>query len=209
MSPAFIARDHAAAYANDLIGDSREVEYGGFLLSKDNYYYATLPMRSEGSLFRPDRVLSKGLNGDTLPPEGYVIEGMLHSHVVFPRALLMQASESDLQENVFSLMDLRTAIAFRHNYPAFYLSTPDRSLICYVSTDSAQERAFQPLLLLVHSGVPGHLEQSYPTGLFLPSHLLSMVHIAGELSVVQAGSFRQPKSQWPVIFFRPTISLMG
>ena len=189
LSPAFIAVDHAAAYANDLIGDRRDVEYGGFLLSKDDQYYATLPVRSEGYLFRPDSVLSKGLSGDILPPEGYVIEGMYHSHVVFPRPLLMLVSESDLQENFFSLMDLRTAIAFRHNYPRFYLATPDKSLICYVSTDSAQERALQPLLMLVHSGVPGHLEQSYPTGLFLPSHLLSMVYIAGEFSVVKAGSF--------------------
>ena len=189
LSPAFISADDAAVYAHDLIGNRQDKEYGGFILSKDARFYATLPVGSDGNLFRPSDVLFRASNGDMEPPAGYVIEGLYHSHTAFQRTVLPGDSESELQDNFFSLMDLRTAIAFRHNYPRFYLSSADKSLICYVASGSAQEQALEPLLMLVHPETPNHLEQSYPPSIFLPSHLLSMVYVAGELTVVHAGSF--------------------
>ena len=53
LSPAFISADDAAVYAHDLIGARREEEYGGFVLSKDNHYFVTIPQSSAGALFRP------------------------------------------------------------------------------------------------------------------------------------------------------------
>ncbi|MEB0204725.1 DUF4329 domain-containing protein [Pseudomonas sp. CCC3.1] len=189
LSPAFITSDDAAVYAHDLIGSRRNKEYGGFILSKDHHYYATLPVSSGGSLFRPSDVLARSPEGDMLPPEGYVIEGLYHSHTAFKRTTLVGDPESDLQDNFFSLMDLRTAITFRHNYARFYLSNPDKSLICYVASGSPAEQALEPLLMLVHPGTPDHLEQSFAPSIFLPSHLLSMVYGAGELTIIQSGTF--------------------
>lgn len=189
LSPRFISADDAAVYAHDLIGNRRDKEFGGFILSKDGRFYATLPVCSDGNLFRPSDVLSRASNGDMVPPQGYVLEGLYHSHAAFQRTILAGDPESELQDNFFSLMDLRMAIAFRHNYPRLYLSSVDQSLICYAASGSAQELALEPLLMLVHPQTPDHLEQSYPPSIFLPSHLLSMVHVAGELTVVLAGSF--------------------
>ena len=189
LSPAFISPDDAAVYAHDLIGSRRDEEYGGFILSKDHYHYATLPVSSEGSLFHPSDVLARSPSGDMVPPEGYVIEGLYHSHTEVQRARVACDPENDLHENFFSLMDLRTAIAFRHNYARFYLSNPDKSLICYMASGSPTEQALEPLLMLVHPGTPGHLEQSDTSGIFLPSHLLTLVYGAGALSVILAGSF--------------------
>ena len=110
LSPAFISADDAAVYAHDLIGDQREEEFGGFILSKDHQYFATIPQSSEGTLFRPADVLSLGENGDILPPKGYAIEGLYHSHTVFAHPLNISDEERALQDNLFSMMDLRTAI---------------------------------------------------------------------------------------------------
>lgn len=189
LSPAFISADDAAVYAHDLIGNQREEEFGGFILSKDHQYFATIPQSSEGTLFRPADVLSLGENGDILPPEGYAIEGLYHSHTVFAHPLNLSDEERALQDNFFSMMDLRTAISFRHNYGRFYLSNPDGSLLCYVSSDSQLERALMPVFRLVHPGPPGHLEQSDAENVLLPSDFLAMVYLAGELSVVCPGTF--------------------
>lgn len=189
LSPAFISADDAGVYAHDLIGSRRDKEYGGFILSKDDHYFATLPISSGGTLFNPSEVLSRAPNGDMVPPEGYAIEGLYHSHAAFQRTVLVDDPESLLQDNFFSLMDLRTAIAFRHNYPRFYLSNIDQSLICYFASGSPSEQALEPLLMLVHPGTPDHLEQSFAPSIFLPSHFLSMVYAAGQVMVVSAGSF--------------------
>lgn len=189
LSPRFISADDAAVFAHDLIGNRRDKEYGGFILSKANHYYATLPVSGGASLFNPSDVLTRSSNGDMLAPAGFAIEGLYHSHAAFQRIILAGNPESDLQDNFFSLMDLRTAIAFRHNYSRFYLSNIDHSLICYVASGSPQEQALEPLLMLVHPDTPDHLEQAHPPSIFLPSHLLSMVYVAGELRVVQGGSF--------------------
>ena len=189
LSPAFITPDDAAVYAHDLIGSRRDEEYGGFILRKDHYHYATLPMSSEGSLFRPSDFLARSPSGDLLPPAGYVIEGLYHSHSAVQRARVASDPENDLKDNFFSLMDLRTAIAFRHNYARLYLSNVDNSLICYRASGSPTEQALEPLLMLVHPGIPGHLEQYGTSNFFMASHLLTLVYGAGALSVVLAGSF--------------------
>lgn len=189
LSPAFITPDDAAVYAHDLIGSRRDKEYGGFILSKDHHHYATLPVSSEGSLFRPSDVLERSPEGDMLPPEGYVIEGLYHSHTAIQRADVARDPENELQDNFFSLMDLRTAISFRHNYARFYLSNADKSLICYVAIGSPTEQALEPLLRLVHPGTPGHLEQQSTNSIFLPSHLLTLVYSGGTLTVLQPGAF--------------------
>ncbi|MQU07016.1 hypothetical protein [Pseudomonas helleri] len=189
LSPAFITPDDAAVYAHDLIGSRRDKEYGGFILSKDHYHYATLPVSSEGSLFRPSDVLERSPEGGMLPPAGYVIEGLYHSHAAFQRADATRDPENELQDNFFSLMDLRTAISFRHNYARFYLSNADKSLICYIASGSPTEQALEPLLRLVHPGTPGHLEQQSTNSIFLPSHLLTLVYSGGTLTVLQPGAF--------------------
>lgn len=99
LSPRFISADDAAVYAHDLIGNRRDKEYGGFILSKDGRFYATLPVCSDGNLFRPSDVLSRASNGDMVPPQGYVLEGLYHSHAAFQRTILAGDPESELQDN--------------------------------------------------------------------------------------------------------------
>lgn len=194
LSPAFISADDAAVYAHDLIGARREEEYVGFVLSKDNHYFVTIPQSSAGALFRPSDVLSTGENGDILPPQGYAIEGIYHSHTVFPRTASLSEDENDLLDNFFSMMDLRTAVFFRHNYPRFYLSNPDGSLLRYISTDSEWERALIPLFRVIHPGPVGHLAQPAPDNSLLPSDLLAMIHLAGDLRVICPGVFWRRRS---------------
>ena len=65
LSPAFLTADDAARYAHDLIGDQRDVEYGGVILrSTKGKYYATKPIKGQSRFFEPEKVLSTDAPSD-------------------------------------------------------------------------------------------------------------------------------------------------
>lgn len=81
LSPAFLTPDDAARYAHDLIGDQRDVEYGGVILrSTKGKYYATRPIKGQGRLFDAEKVLSTDAQGHFISPSGFVCYGFYHSH---------------------------------------------------------------------------------------------------------------------------------
>lgn len=72
LSPPFLSPDDAARFAHELIGDHRDVQYGGAILkNKREQYFATRPVRGAPSLFRPERVMSTNPLGRFRHPPGY------------------------------------------------------------------------------------------------------------------------------------------
>lgn len=188
LSAAFISADDAAVFAHEQIGAIRNgIVYGGFILGKDGHFFATLPHAGGHSSFDPAQVLSLSDNGEFLPVAGYSIEAIYHSNTSLYRVPWAVHQESDLQDNFFSIFDLNLAITYKHNYPRFYLSCPDKCLLSYVASGSDLERAIQPLLSRTHPHYPGILERAYDTGSLMPSHLIGLVVLMGQLSVVLPG----------------------
>ena len=81
LSPAFVSADDAARYAHRLIGDFRNVEYGGAILKDaQGRYYATRPVRDQSGSFNPTRVISTDAQGLFITPAGYTCYALYHSH---------------------------------------------------------------------------------------------------------------------------------
>lgn len=188
LSPAYISADDAAVYAHTLIAAIKsDVVYGGFILAKHNRYYATLPQSGSGLSFDPASVLSLSEEGLFLPIEGYTIEGMYHSNTTIDRVAWTVHSESELQDSFFSIQDLSLAIRYRHNYPRFYLSCPDKGVLSYIASGSDLEQALLPLFTRTRPQHPSTFERAYDLGSLMPSHLIGLICLAGDLSVVLPG----------------------
>lgn len=189
LSPAFISADDAAVYAHELIAAIKNgIVYGGFILARQNRYYATLPHAGSSTSFDPADVLSLSDEGLFLPIQGYTIEGMYHSNTSIQRMPWQVHEESELQDNFFSIHDLNQAIRYKHNYPRFYLSCPDKCVLSYVASGSDLEKALLPLLSRMRALYPGTFERAYDLGSLMPSDLIGLICLAGELSIVLAGA---------------------
>lgn len=81
LSPPFLSADDAALFAHRLIGDHRDVQYGGAILKNNlGQYFATRPVKAHGALFKPERVMSKDASGKFRHPPGYTCVAFYHSH---------------------------------------------------------------------------------------------------------------------------------
>lgn len=188
LSPAFISADDAAVYAHELIVAIKNgIVYGGFILSKNHQFFATLPQAGALHSFDPAQVLSLSPEGNFLPMAGYVIEGMYHSNTSLYRVPWAVHEESELQDNFFSIQDLNMAMRYRDNYPRFYLSCPDKCVLSYTASGTDFERALWPLFTRTRPHYPGTFERAYDLGSLMPSHLVGLMAVAGQLCVVLPG----------------------
>lgn len=188
LSPAFISADDAAVYAHELIVAIKNgIVYGGFILSKDHQFFATLPQGGAQHSFDPGKVLSLSPRGVFLPPPGYAIEGLYHSNTALYRVPWAVHEESVLQDNFFSIQDLNIAMRYHQNYPRFYLSCPDKCVLSYIASGSDYERALWPLFTRTRTQYPGTFERAYDLGSLMPSHLIGLMAVAGQLCVVLPG----------------------
>lgn len=193
LSPAFISADDAAVHAHELIDAVRNgVVYGGFILSQNHQFFATLPQAGGQHTFNPAQVLSLSPEGDFVPMAGYAIEGIYHSNTSMYRVPWAVHEESEMQDNFFSIQDLNMAMRYRHNYPRFYLSCPDKCVLSYTASGSDAERALWPLFSRTRANYPGTLERAYDLGSLMPSHLIGLMAVTGQLCIVLAGG-RWPK----------------
>lgn len=152
LSPAFLTPDDAARYAHDLIGDQRDVEYGGVILrSTKGKYYATRPIKGQGRLFDAEKVLSTDAQGHFISPPGFVCYGFYHSHPLNFAEIKDYFTDWSKEDVVtamsfFSPPDI--AFTIQHNFftNTHYLSGLNGSLIKYVSSGSKEESEYYPKL---------------------------------------------------------------
>lgn len=179
LSPPFAYPDDAARYAHEMIGDRREVEYGGVILQRqDGLFLATLPVQGESRMFQHDRVLSTDADNNFLHPPGYTCYAFYHSHPnnyeEVKRYFPSWSKESvETSMNFFSPPDVIFTVGMRGFARAGYLSGLNGSLIKYVPSGSDAEHA---------------LVQAYQKGIIRAKRLIEYVHelsAAGELSVIQ------------------------
>lgn len=179
LSPPFAYPDDAARYAHEMIGDQREVEYGGVILQRqDGLFLATLPVQGESRMFQHDRVLSTDADNNFLHPPGYTCYAFYHSHPnnyeEVKRYFPSWSKESvETSMNFFSPPDVIFTVGMRGFAQAGYVSGLNGSLIKYVPSGSDAEHA---------------LVQAYQRGIIRAKRLIEYVHelsAAGELSVIQ------------------------
>jgi len=188
LSRAYICADDAAVYVHEQLSTPRDREYGGFILKSDvGQFFATMPVCGDQYVFDLAQVLTLAENGDFVPPQGYTIEGMYHSHWVTSGMHNESHREHAFRDGFFSVADLSTAIRYRHNYPRFYLSGHRGSLIVYKPSGSDFEKALLPNISRDSRGWPGILEQAHLRGSLLSSQLIALVAASGDLRVVVAG----------------------
>ncbi|SDL10190.1 protein of unknown function [Pseudomonas libanensis] len=156
LSPAFITADDAARWAHERIGRRREVEYGGVVLKRGNYYHATTPIPDLRNSFDHKRLLARDSEGHFIAPDGYAAEAFYHSHPAdaaqiqshFPS---FTADQVLLFNNFYSGFDQLFSIQNRAFAKAHYFSGPDDVLLKYVSSGSAIESKLAQII----RGEPG------------------------------------------------------
>lgn len=193
LSPAFLTADDAARYAHDLIGDQRDVEYGGVILRRGSgKYYATRPVKGQTRFFEPEKVLSIDAQGYFITPEGFVCEGFYHSHPLNFAEIKDHFTHWTKEDAVtalsfFSPSDI--AFTIQHNYftRTHYLSGLNGSLIKYVSSGSRDEALYYPTLTnLADPQTP------YPVTT-MQDYILKVASI-GQLSVLQTSEIWSGKT---------------
>lgn len=184
LSPAFAYADDAARYVHELIGDRRDVEYGGVVLRRpDGQFFATLPVKGDEAGFNFEAVLSTDSRGDVQHPAGYHCVAFYHSHPnTFNtlRAWITSWSTEAIQtmNSFFSPPDFIHIVRQRAFAPATYLSGLNGSLIKYVASGSSDEQA---LAVRFRQETQAEFDQSKTVLDFI----LPMAR-AGELSVLQS-----------------------
>jgi len=145
LSPAFINPDDAARFAHELIGDFREVEYGGMILKDaQGHYVATRPVRGKTNTFDPALVASSNAQGKFIHPPGYTCYALYHSHPnnydVLQR-LLPGWSRAEINTAVqfFSSYDIGLNAFNAYFAPVHYLSAVNGVLLKYEASGSAFE----------------------------------------------------------------------
>lgn len=152
LSPAFLTADDAARYAHDLIGDQRDVEYGGVILrSTKGKYYATKPIKGQSRFFEPEKVLSTDARGHFITPAGFTCLGFYHSHPLNFAEIKDYFTGWSKEDAVTALSFFSPGdIAFTIQHSFFtrthYLSGLNGSLIKYVSSGSKEESDYYPKL---------------------------------------------------------------
>lgn len=80
LSPAFVSADDAARFAHELIGDLRNVGYGGLILQNaQGRFVATRPVKLTGEDFTPQQFISSDAKGLLKHPPGYTCHAFYHS----------------------------------------------------------------------------------------------------------------------------------
>lgn len=147
LSPAFVSTDDAARYAHRLIGDYRSAEYGGAILrDAQGFYYATRPVKGKTGSFDPTLVISTNRQGQFIHPAGYTCQAFYHSHPAnydemqraFRRWTEVQVI---VAVNFFSNIDVLLNSQNAYFARVHYLSGVNGSLLRYVASGSAAERA--------------------------------------------------------------------
>ena len=184
LSPAFLNPDDAARFAHELIGDRRNVEYGGAILKdRQGRYFATRPVRGKATSFNPELIMARDAGGAFIQPAGYTCYAFYHSHPDNYDALQAHfghwsAPDIHLQVSFFSVNDLLATIINAEFAPAHYLSGVNGSLIKYVTSGSALERA---LLLKLYKDIRAGV-QSFDS----MTESVRAVAEAGTLTVIQS-----------------------
>lgn len=199
LSPAFDHPDDAARYVHTAIGNRRDKEYGGFILKRsDDKYVATEPISGQTFLFDPNEVFPRNdEEGYVIYPAGHEDYAVYHSHPTqFAGLSLWSDAEKATYPNSFSAADIYSVIDEKDLSPASYLSGPDGSLIKYLVSDSALERA-----LFKRVSGPSHLpdaadlsevHQRLQAKTLMPSDVVRLLAAAGELWVVVGSALWGP-----------------
>ncbi|AZE82019.1 hypothetical protein C4J98_0578 [Pseudomonas orientalis] len=161
-SPPFVSADDAARWAHVMIGQRRDVEYGGVILKRGNRYYATHPIPDRRHTFDHKLLLAKDGEGRFIAPDDYSAEGFYHSHPAdavqirtnFPG---FTADQVTLFNNFFSEADQLFSIENRAFAKVHYFSGPDEVLLKYVSSGSADEKKVEQHL----RGGPGETSSDF------------------------------------------------
>ena len=147
LSPAFFSPDDAARFAHHLIGDFRSAEYGGAILKDaQGFYYATRPVKGKTGAFDPTLVISTNSQGHFIQPPGYTCYALYHSHPDNYDALKRgfgrwTEAQVHVAVNFFSNIDLLLNNQNAYFSRVHYLSGVNGSLLKYVASGSAKERA--------------------------------------------------------------------
>lgn len=147
LSPAFVSPDDAARFAHHLIGDFRSAEYGGAILKDaQGFYYATRPVKGKTGAFDPTLVISTNPQGHFIQPPGYTCYALYHSHPDNYDALKRSfgrwtEAQIHIAVNFFSNIDLLLNAQNAYFARVHYLSGVNGSLLKYVASGSAEERA--------------------------------------------------------------------
>lgn len=152
LSPPFLSADDAALFAHRLIGDHRDVQYGGAILKNNQeQYFATRPVKAHGVLFKPERVMSTDSSGKFQHPPGYTCVAFYHSHADTYEQLQVLYEGWPIQDlftraSFFSPTDVQSMLSTASFAPASYLSGLNGSLIKYQSSGSDDEKDFTGLI---------------------------------------------------------------
>lgn len=187
-SPPFISADDAAYWAHRQIRHPVEREFGGVILQdKDGLFRASEPRGGEALRFHIEYVLPLNDDGHPVAPNGYKVAAIYHSRESIHdevRALGLSDSQARLILGSFSPTEMLLNIAMTKSVPVHYLSGPDGSLVKYVASGTALERALKESLQKVW--VDGQPPQKTK---FVYSFILECA-AAGELWVVV------PSAEW-------------
>lgn len=161
-SPPFISADDAARWAHMMIGQRRDIEYGGVILKRRNRYYATHPIPDRRNTFDHKLLLARDSEGRFIAPDDHSAEAFYHSHPVdtaqiqahFPDFTPDQVT---LFNNFYSEADQLFSFENRAFAKNHYFSGPDDVLLKYVSSGSAQERNLEQQL----RGGPGETSSDF------------------------------------------------
>lgn len=151
LSPGFITADDAGRWAHHLIGQRRDVEYGGVIFKRGNRYYATHPIADQRNSFDHGLVLAKDTEGNFIAPDDYIAEAFYHSHPadavhiqgIFPS---FTADQVLLFNNFYSVADQLFSFKQRAFAKTHYFSGPDDVLLKYISSGSALEKTLEQQL---------------------------------------------------------------
>ncbi|QXI59923.1 DUF4329 domain-containing protein [Pseudomonas sp. OE 28.3] len=180
FSPAFITADDAARWAHAVIGQRRDIEYGGVVFKRGNRFYATDPIAGERVQFDHGRMLARDSEGKFIAPDDYQAEAFYHSHPAdaegIKRALPhFTADQVQVFNNFYSGADQLFSFEKRTFAKVHYLSGPDDVLLKYVSSGSIAEKTLDLQL----RGGPGETSSDF-------EHPIRLLAAAGELWTVIA-----------------------
>ena len=206
LSPAFRYADDAARYAHELIGDKRDVEYGGVILRRaDGQFFATQPVKGASRMFSPHLVMSSDAHSNLLHPDGYTCYAFYHSHPnnfdEVSKGFPTWSREAVITSmNFFSPPDVVFAIGMRGFAAVAYLSGLNGSLLKYVPSGSAEEEA-------VSVSFRGALDRRKP----MIDYIRAVARV-GELSVIQSNDiwgWKVGKLEADVAIYNPTMPIQA
>ena len=152
LSPPFLSADDAARFAHELIGDHRDVQYGGAILKNNlEQFFATRPVTGHTTLFQPERVMSTDRFGKFKHPPDYTCVAFYHSHADTYEQIQALYEGWPIESlfarvNLFSPIDIHNMLRLQPFVAVSYLSGLNGSLIKYECSGSAEEKRIATLL---------------------------------------------------------------